>query len=108
MKIQILKNHEASINGITTQTYKADEIIELGSPRLTTYLFNWYQKNPGFAAIYIENNENEQKKDSDIIILDQKAVHEEQIDNKAIQAKQIENKSSSKERRKSSFNLIKK
>lgn len=55
IKVKVLKDFSASVDGIAPcKEYKKDEILELGSPRLSLNLFEWFERNAGFGEIFTE------------------------------------------------------
>lgn len=56
IKIKILKDFRASADGVNSQEFKAGEILELGTLRLTFDLFNWFMRNTGFGELYKEKS----------------------------------------------------
>jgi hypothetical protein len=54
IKLKILKDHEASPDGIRLNKYKAHEVLELGSARLPVHLYEFYSRNSGYAELSIE------------------------------------------------------
>lgn len=55
IKLRILKDHEASPDGIRLNSYKAGEILEVGSSKLPLYLYEWYSQNEGYAELEKES-----------------------------------------------------
>lgn len=76
IKIKVLKNFNATPDNIHSQSYKAGEILEIGTKKMPVGMYSWFTRNPGFGEIYIE---------------EEKAL--EAPKNKAIEANIIENKS---------------
>ena len=81
LKIKVLKNFKASTNGVDSHEFKAGEILELGTPRLSLDLFNWFTRNVGYGELHEE-----------------KAISDAP-ENKMIGAEEMENKSLIKRRK---------
>ena len=81
IKIKVLKDFRASTNGVNSQEFKAGEILELGTQRLTMDLFNWFTRNMGYGELYEE-----------------KAISEAP-ENKMMDSEELENKSLNKKRK---------
>ena len=69
IKIQVLKDFEASTDGINIQPYKQGEILQLGTPKLSLSLLEWFERNQGYGnfiaepveALIAENKVSEEK-----------------------------------------------
>lgn len=83
VKIKILKDHKASVNGLDLQEYKEGEIIATGTARLSATLFQWHQANPGFSEILIEEKAVE-------FAPENKAISSDAIENKSMPAAPVE------------------
>ncbi len=102
IKIKILRDLEASTNGITSQSYKKGEVIELGTPRLSVHLLEWFQRNEGFGQIITEAIETkpETQIEPELIMEESKEeimeTKEEIMEEKIIESKPKKNKKNTK------------
>lgn len=54
IKLTILKDHQASPDGINLVSFKKGEVFELGESKFTLNLYKWHSRNAGFGTLAIE------------------------------------------------------
>lgn len=54
VKLTILKDHEASPDGINLVSFKKGESFDLGEPKFTLNLYQWHSRNSGYGELSIE------------------------------------------------------
>lgn len=87
LKIKILKDHEASLDGIKLTSFKKDEVLELGTSRLSLHLYDWHTRNSGFSEIVEEKAQTNAPENKMIKNLENKNLApeaEEEIENTPI------------------------